>query len=58
MLTDVDSNRNQLLCVGADNLLHHRRQVVILRLPDDLQQLQGDLPDLGLEILASTLPLA
>ena len=58
MLTDIDGHGDQLVRVGADNLLHHARQVVVLRLPDDLEQLERDLPDLGLQVLAGPLTLA
>ena len=51
MLADVHCQGDKLLCVGADYLLHHGGQVFILRVPDDRKKLQGDLPDLWLQIL-------
>ena len=58
VLADVHSNRNQLLSVGTNYLLHHRGEVIILRLSDDLQQLQRYLSDLRLEILLGQVSLA
>ena len=58
MLTDVHGHWHQLLGISADNLLHHGGQVVILRLPDDLEKLEGDLPDLWLQILLGKVTLA
>jgi hypothetical protein len=58
MLADVHGYRHQLLRVGADDLLHDGGEVVVLRLPDDVEQLERDLPDLRLQILARRLALA
>ncbi len=58
MLADVHGYRHQLLRVGADNLLHDGGEIVVLRLPDDVEQLQRDLSDLRLQILAGGLALA
>ena len=58
MLADVDSHGDQLLSVGADDLLHDGGQVVVLCLPDNLQQLQRDLPDLRLQVFLGEVALA
>jgi len=58
MLTDVHGDGDELLRVGADDLLHDGGEVVVLRLPDDVEELERDLPDLGLQILARRLTLA
>jgi hypothetical protein len=39
MVTHVNSYRHQLLCVGANYLLHHRGQVIIFSLANDIEQL-------------------
>ena len=58
VLTDVHGHWHQLLSVGADNLLHNGGQVIILCLPDDLEKLKSDLPDLWLQILLGEVTLA
>lgn len=51
VLGHLERDGQQLLCVGADNLLHDVGQVIVLRLPQDLQQLQSDRLDVGLQVL-------
>ena len=57
MLAHVDGDGDELLGVGADDLLHDGRQVVVLRLSDDVQQLEGDLADLRLYVVFGNLIL-
>ena len=50
VLAHVDGHRDELLGVGADDLLHDRGEVVVLSLTDDVQQLEGDFADLRLDV--------
>ena len=57
MLANVHGHRDQLFSVCAHNLLHHACQVVILSLPDDLQEFQGYFSNLWFQVFPGTFPL-
>jgi hypothetical protein len=57
VLAHVDGDRHQLFGVCADDLLHDGGQVVVLRLPDDVQKLEGDFANLRLNVLLGKLVL-